>query len=145
MKFTHTYAVHSCFKCKAYSHTSKGSPNWCLFYLSVAVTLAIPLWAFSMLPPLKLPWYYGFSTLAGELLLFYFVGLVCSIVLSVFDLRPTLCPTCRAPLLSAGRYFRKGEKPNYQDAVLLILNVIANVAIWIVIIRHRQDWWTLFQ
>ena len=41
MKFSHSYSVHSCLKCKGYTHTSKGSPNWSRFYLLFAACMAL--------------------------------------------------------------------------------------------------------
>ena len=92
MKFSHTYAVHSCLKCKGYTHTSKGSPNWSRFYLLLAAVMALPLWLYSMFAPWSFSWYYGVSILAGELLLFYCVGFLTGFIMMFRGIRPSLCP-----------------------------------------------------
>lgn len=130
MNFSHTYAVHTCTKCKAYSHTSKGAPNWSRFYLLLAIGFAVPLWLFVTLSHWELPWYYFVSVVALELLLFYVVGFVGGLILMVFGKRPSRCPECHAPLLLNGSYFNDSEKMNSEDIVLTVLFVAANAGLW---------------
>jgi hypothetical protein len=136
MNFSHTYAVHSCLKCKAYSHTSTGSPNWSKFYLLLATGMAFPLWLFSMFSDWGFPWYYGVSILAGELLLFYIVSFISGFILMFRDIRPSRCPECRSSLITNGSYFNDAEKANLDDIVLSILYVGANIGIWIFIVTR---------
>ena len=137
MRFSHTYAAHSCLKCGAHTHTSKGSPNWSWFYLLLAVSMALPLWVFSLFRPWSFPWYYGISILAGELLLFYLVGFTTGFLLMFRDIRPVRCPECRTPLLANGSYFKDAEKPNLNDIVLSVLCVGVNIGLWIFILAKR--------
>jgi hypothetical protein len=133
MKFSHTYAFHSCFKCKGFSHKSGGSPNWSWYYLILAIGAAIPLWLFSMFSPLKLPWYHFFGILASEIILFYGVGLITGLVLIFRNIRPTKCPKCHSALGLAGSYFDSNENMNFDDWVFSVIFIGINIGAWIFI------------
>jgi hypothetical protein len=135
MKFSHTFAVHSCFTCRGYSHTSLGAPNWSGPFILLAVILALPLWAFLTLFR-RWPWYAGAEIVATELLLFFASGMIAST--AMFRGPPRVCPQCGAPLLLAGRYVKKSAAPNLADKVFFVLLAVANVAIWLCVLRQRR-------
>lgn len=137
MKFNHSYAVHTCLNCKDCSHTSRGSPNWSLFYILLAAGMALPLWIFLLFPPWSLPWYYVVSILAGEMLLFYVAGFLTGFVLMFRNIRPMLCPKCRKPLSPCGRYVKDDDKPNMDDGVLSIIHVGLNIGLWTALLSGR--------
>jgi hypothetical protein len=136
MKFSHTYAAHSCFYCKKYSHTSEGSPNWSVPYLLLAVILTLPFWLFFTFSR-HVPWYSGGGFFAGELLLFYGGGVIASVTSFLREKQPTVCPECGKPLLLAGRYFKDARKPNSDDLVIAAVFLVANGALWILIAAGR--------
>ena len=134
MHLSHTYAVHSCFSCKDYSHTSKGSANWSYFYLLLAVLFAIPLCLYLTLSEIHLPWYNCLGIISIELLLFYFSGFLSGVIVTLRHPKPRACPKCKSPLLPAGNYFNNDEKQNAGDILLCILFIAANVGIWITLL-----------
>ena len=101
----------------------------------MAIVFALPLCVYLMFSKIALPWYHGAGILAGELLLFYAAGLAGGLLMAVTHIRPSRCPKCRKPLLSAGNYFKNGERPNTEDAVLSIVYVGFNVAVWTYFLR----------
>jgi hypothetical protein len=135
MKFNHTYAVYSCFKCKEFSHTSGGGPNWSWYYLFLAISAALPLWLFAMFSDLNLPWYHFFGILASEMILFYVVGLITGLVLAFRSIRPTKCPKCDSVLALAGSYFDDKEKMNLDDLVFTIIYIGINAGVWVYILK----------
>lgn len=98
--------------------------------------MAFPLWLFSMFSEWRFPWYYGVSILAGELLLFYFVGFISGFILMFRDIRPSRCPECQAPLMANGSYFNDTEKANSDDIVVTIVFVGTNIGLWIFILAR---------
>ncbi|MDR2689416.1 MAG: hypothetical protein LBB76_06625 [Azoarcus sp.] len=128
MKFNHTYVVHSCVKCREFSHTSNGSPNWSWYYLFLALGAAIPLWLFAVFADL-LPWYHFFGVLAAEMILSYVAGSIAGLLLMFRNNPPAKCPKCGSDLVP-GSYYAEG-KMNFDDLMDTIIYIGINVRIWI--------------
>jgi hypothetical protein len=70
--FQYITAEYTCPKCGG--RRSVISPTLWRFYWIAAALAALPLWIASLCPPWSMPWYYGLSFVAGELLLVFLGG-----------------------------------------------------------------------
>jgi hypothetical protein len=136
--FQYITAEYTCPKCGG--RRSVISPTLWRFYWIAAALAALPLWIASLCPPWSMPWYYGSSFLAGELLLVFLGGFLCTLVLAPFDSRGTIrCRSCRAMMSFNGRHFDPlgHPRPHWKDIVLFIVFLALNVAVWLAIAYHK--------
>jgi len=94
---------------------------------------AIPLWWVSLGEPYCFPWYYGFSIVAGELLLAFVAGMILSILLIPARWRSGTCRQCDAPMMFTGRHFdpEGSGQPHWTDFVAFAVFVTLNAAVWL--------------
>ncbi len=136
--FQYITAEYTCPKCGW--RRSVISPTLWRFYWIAAALAALPIWIASLLPPWSMPWYYGVSFVAGELLLVFLGGFLCTLLFAPFDSPGTLrCRSCRAMMMFNGRHFESGghPRPHWKDIVLFIVFIGLNVAVWIAIAKHK--------
>ncbi|MEN6306620.1 MAG: hypothetical protein ABFD91_02590 [Anaerohalosphaeraceae bacterium] len=129
--FSHTIADYTCSQHCGY-HRSIAAANLSYFHLFAAAGAAIPLWIISLGDPWRLPWYYLFCILAGELVLLILVGLAAGLLLMPFTMRGTqVCKNCGAAMFLAGRHFDPlgSSKPHWSDIVMFAIFVAMNVMI----------------
>src|SRR6267142_1379497 len=119
--FSHTIAEYVCAKHCGYNRSVIGA-NFSWFHRIAAAIATIPLWIASFFGPLHLPWYYLFSIFAGELLLVYASGFICSFLSAPFN-GAGHCKKCRAPMVLCGRHFDPlgSKNSHWTDKIIFIV------------------------